>query len=383
MIINLHDTNAAKISSALLSARRSAGSPAMGMVLTLIIVCGEDGFQEALKASTEAGREHPSRILLVVTAPSRTTSLDAEVRIGEGTPGEVVVIRMRGAVARHPASVIRALLLPDSPVVIWWPGKGPVDPASDDLAQLARRRITDAMGTARPRAALESTARNYAPGDNDLTWTRLTPWRALLAAALDQYPAKVSGAVVEAERNNASADLLAAWLQSRLKIEVNQVVSEGPGITAVRMTTAAGDIAITRPDGLLASYSVPGQPNRLVALKRRGVSELITEELRRMDPDDIFEQTLQALLRRRTRNSSTRKSATRSAATKSPAAKAAVRRAVEAQEPTRKAPATRKADSTKATATRATATKAGATKAGGTRAGAKKKSAAARTAKQG
>jgi glucose-6-phosphate dehydrogenase assembly protein OpcA len=74
-------------------------------------------------------------------------------------------------------------------------------------------------------------------------------------------------------------------------------MSPGPGITAVRMTTAAGDIAITRPDGLLASYTVPGQPERLVALKRRDVADLITEELRRMDADDIFERTVKTLLK--------------------------------------------------------------------------------------
>jgi glucose-6-phosphate dehydrogenase assembly protein OpcA len=62
------------------------------------------------------------------------------------------------------------------------------------------------------------------------------------------------------------------------------------------MTTAAGDIAITRPDGLLASYAVPGQPERLVALKRRDISELITEELRRMDPDQVFEHTVKTFL---------------------------------------------------------------------------------------
>lgn len=330
MIINLEDTNSAKISSALLSARRSAGSPAMGMVLTLIIVCDESGYEDALQASTAAGREHPSRILLVVTAPSRQASLDAEVRIGEGNPGEVVIIRMRGAIARHPASVIRPLLLPDSPVVIWWPGKCPSDPATDALAQLARRRITDAMGTARPRVTLEATARNYAPGDNDLTWTRLTRWRGLLAAALDQYPAKIIRAEVEAEPNNASADLLAAWLENRLGIPVAQTISDGPGITAARMTTAAGDIAITRPDGLLASYSVPGQPNRLVALKRRDVAELITEELRRMDPDDIFEEVLQTLLKRRARGKKTtakKSTAKKTAANKSTAKKTAARKA--------------------------------------------------------
>ena len=113
------------------------------------------------------------------------------MHIGEGTPGEVVVIRMRGAVAAHPASVIRPLLLPDSPVVIWWPGKAPNKRAGDELAQLAMRRLTDAAASARPLMALKARARDYTPGDTDLSWTRLTPWRALLAAALDQYPAKI------------------------------------------------------------------------------------------------------------------------------------------------------------------------------------------------
>jgi len=296
MIITLSGTNSSKISSALLRARRSAGSPAMGMVLTLIVVSDEDEYADALKASMEAGREHPSRILLVATGHGRQSSLDAEVRIGEGMPGEVVIVRMRGAVASHSASVIRPLLLPDSPVVIWWPGKSPADLGSDDLAQLALRRLTDAAQAARPGAALRARAENYQPGDTDLSWTRLTPWRALLAAALDQYPAKIKSAMVEAERNNPSADLLAAWLHTGLGVEVARKDSNGPGITAARMTTAAGDIAITRPDGLLASYTVPGQPERLVALKRRNISELITEELRRMDADQVFERTVKALL---------------------------------------------------------------------------------------
>lgn len=296
MIINLSETNSSRISAALLRARRSAGSPAMGMVLTLIIVCDEDEYSGALQASMQAGREHPSRILLVVTGHSGRKSLDAEVRIGEGMPGEVVVVRMHGPVASHPASVIRPLLLPDSPVVIWWPGKSPTDLSRDELAQLAVRRLTDAAQAARPLAALRTRAEHYLPGDTDLSWTRLTPWRALLAASLDQYPARITAVVVEAERTNPSADLLSAWLHGRLKVEVRRRVTGGPGITAVRMTTAAGDIAITRPDGLLASYAVPGQPERLVALKRRDISDLITEELRRMDADDVYEQTAKLVL---------------------------------------------------------------------------------------
>ena len=295
MIIPLSGTTSAKISAELLRARRSAGSPAQGMVLTLIIVCDESEYARALETSMAAGREHPSRILLVVTGGGRNASLDAEIHIGEGTPGEVVVIRMRGAVAAHPASVIRPLLLPDSPVVIWWPGKAPQDQAADELAQLTLRRLTDAASAPRPRAALQARAKAYSPGDTDLSWTRLTPWRALLAAALDQYPATVTGARVEAEKNNPSAELLVAWLGSRLGVGVKRVTSKGPGVTAVRMMTDSGEIAITRPDGLLAAYTVPGQPERRVALKRRDTTELITEELRRMDADLVYEQTLKAL----------------------------------------------------------------------------------------
>ena len=296
MIITLDDTSSAKISAELLRARRSAGSPAQGMVLTLIVVCEASDFDDAREASIAAGREHPSRILLVVTSGGGPAGLDAEVHIGEGTPGEVVVIRMRGAVAEHPASVIRPLLLPDSPVVIWWPSTAPHDHTADELAQLTRRRLTDAAAAPDPRSALEARSAAYSPGDTDLSWTRLTPWRALLAAALDQYPATVTAARVEAEENNPSAELLAAWLGDRLSVDVTQATSDGPGITAVRMTTDSGDIAITRPDGRLAAYTVPGQPERRVALKRRDTTELITEELRRMDADVVYEQTLRALV---------------------------------------------------------------------------------------
>jgi hypothetical protein len=90
MIITLNGTTSATISAELLRARRTSGSPAQGMVLTLIIVCDESEYASAMEASMAAGREHPSRILLVVTAGGRNASLDAEVHIGESTPGEVI-----------------------------------------------------------------------------------------------------------------------------------------------------------------------------------------------------------------------------------------------------------------------------------------------------
>ena len=45
-------------------------------------------------------------------------------------------------------------------------------------------------------------------------------------------------------------------------------------------------------DGSLATLSIQGQPDRAVALKRRETSELIAEELRRLDPDDTYASAL-------------------------------------------------------------------------------------------
>lgn len=372
MIISLTDTTTGQITSALLRARRNAGSPAMGMVLTLLVVCDEKEYESALKAAMESGREHPARILLVVHASGRKASLDAEVRIGEGTPGEVVVIRMHGPLASHPASVIRPLLLPDSPVVIWWPGKAPANISEDELAGLAVRRVTDAGSAKRPLAELKIRASTYQPGDTDLSWTRLTRWRALLAAALDQYPARVLAATVEAERGSPSADLLAAWLQSCLKVKVSRRTSAGPGMTAVRMSTAAGDIAITRSDGLLASYTVPGQPERLVALKRRETTELITEELRRMDDDDVYAHALLALQRYAEGASPSRTAAARPSAKKAASTRAVAPETVPAKKAAAKKAPARKAAATKAPARKAAAKKAPAKKAAAKRTPAKK-----------
>ncbi len=63
MTIDLTSTNASKIASALLLGRRHAGSPAMGMVLTLVVVADEGSHYDALKTARSVSREHPSRIL--------------------------------------------------------------------------------------------------------------------------------------------------------------------------------------------------------------------------------------------------------------------------------------------------------------------------------
>ena len=98
---------------------------------------------------------------------------------------------------------------------------------------------------------------------------------------------------------NPSADLLTAWLRNRLKVDVARKNSKGPGITAVEMETAEGPIRISRPDGRLATYSSPGHPDRPIALRRRDVHELLSEELRRLDEDDVYAAVARTLTKSR------------------------------------------------------------------------------------
>ncbi len=196
---------------------------------------------------------------------------------------------------------------------MWWPTNAPDDPAADRLGALAKRRITDAAAAPHNKArAMLTQCEAYSPGNTDLSWTRITGWRALLAAALDQNPGKVIAASVAAERISPSAELLAAWLADRLKVPVTRSSSGGPGITDVVLETRQGDVSLVRYDGKLATLAAPMQPDRPVALKRRGVAELLAEELRRLDPDEIYERTVKRLVKmhtEKTREDSTKKGA--------------------------------------------------------------------------
>ncbi len=292
-MIDLLDTTSSDIAAEFVRSRRRSGSPAMGMIMTLVIVAGEDEADEAMKVARTASQEHPARILGVIMGDRRgAPQVDARVGIGSGASGERALIKLSGEVVKHPQSVVLPLLLPDSPVVVWWPGHAPEDPASDPLGRLGTRRITDAASAPTNKArAMHRQCQTYSPGNTDLAWTRITGWRALLASSLDQHPGKVLSASVTAEKISPSADLLSAWLGDRLRVEVTRKTSEGPGITAVVLSTKNGDVSITRSDGRLATLSSPGQPDRPVALKRRDLDELLNEELRRLDPDDVYAAT--------------------------------------------------------------------------------------------
>src|SRR5215469_18854691 len=186
MTIDLTDTTTSAIHDALRQARLRLGGVASGMVLTLVIVTDEGAQYDAVRAASAAGRQHPCRILVVIIRrPGERSRLDAEIRVGETSPGETALLRMYGPLGQHADSVVAPLLLPDTPVVTWWPGLPPEDPAGDPIGLLSQRRITDAAVADAPRDVLTRLAAGYRPGDTDLGWPRATPGGPLLAATMD------------------------------------------------------------------------------------------------------------------------------------------------------------------------------------------------------
>lgn len=289
-MIRLEDTSGSAVAAAIAGERHRMGSPATGMVLTLLILSDEDSQADATAAAVGAARQHPMRIVTLIPRPGgKDTRLDAEISVGgDDGPGEVAVLRLRGKLADYANSVAVPLLLPDTPVVAYWPSVGPDVPVDDLIGRHAQRRITDAAAADDSGRALEIRRLGYRPGDTDLAWTRLTPWRSTLASVFDQPVSKVSAGHVAAEAGNPSAALLKVWLERRLRIPVELAVSDGPGITEVRLTTASGDIRVNRTDGVNATLSRPGAPDSRVALARRDLAELLSEELRRLDPDEVY-----------------------------------------------------------------------------------------------
>jgi glucose-6-phosphate dehydrogenase assembly protein OpcA len=301
MIVDLPDTTTSAVSKALVNIREEGGAVALGRVLTLVIVTPLGEEEEAIEAANDASREHPMRVIVLSRGADRAepARLDAQIRVGgDAGASEVIVLRAYGEVASDEEGLVTSLLLPDAPVVVWWPSEPPEHPAESPLGRIAQRRITDAATAPNPVAALEALGRNYRPGDTDFAWTRLTLWRAQLAAVLDQPPYEsVTAVVVAGSSDSPSTELLAAWLQMELDVpaglDISSPATRPSGIHGVRLERASGTVSLERLVPNVATLVQPGQPDHDIALPRRSLRDCLAEELRRLDPDDLFGEVVQ------------------------------------------------------------------------------------------
>ncbi|MBO1269997.1 glucose-6-phosphate dehydrogenase assembly protein OpcA, partial [Arthrobacter cavernae] len=292
MIVDLPDTTTSKISKKITALREQGGVIALGRVLTLVVVTKSGLEEEAIEAANEASLEHPCRIIVLADAGAEAPDrLDAQIRAGgDAGASEVIVLRGFGQLAHESESLVAALLLPDAPIVAWWPHGAPESACETSIGRIAHRRITDSANEPDPAQALENIRSTYKAGDTDLAWTRLTNWRMQLAAVFDQMDADpVSAIAVEGASDSPSTLLLAAWLTRALEAPVTIVADPaGTGIRRVRLTRSSGDVQLFRPGLSVAELTQPGQPTQRISLPRRSLKDCLAEELRRLDPDEVF-----------------------------------------------------------------------------------------------
>ncbi len=294
MSIRLENTDAHEINETLFRMRKEGKSPGKsGQVLTLVIDTSPDSYEHAMEGAQAAGEMHPSRILVAVRGMHNDVGLNAEF-LTERSAAEVIKLEFSGEVNQHADSVLLPLLLSELPVVVWSRDINPQAPRDCDLAALGHRLIVDSMSADDPIAAMRALARTHKPGTTDLAWTRLTRWRALLVAALNQVRSPVLAAEVVGPPSSAPSALLTSWLQMRLGVPVDRAepVSTYPGLHMIKLTTQVGDIVLQRFSPIEASLSLPGRPKQQVALARRITPQLLSEELTRLNGDEAFDQLM-------------------------------------------------------------------------------------------
>jgi glucose-6-phosphate dehydrogenase assembly protein OpcA len=294
----LWDTTGTAVVRALAAERRTGGAVTSGNALTLVVVVDEQDVSDAEQAATVAASKHPMRMLMVIRRQidAPVPRLDAEVTMGGRLgPGEAVVMRMYGRLALHAESVTLPLLAPDAPVVTWWYGPPPDRISYDPLGVFADRRITDVRRADDRVAALHQRAVDFAPGDTDLAWTRVTRWRAALASAVDSAHDVAVSASVDGDDSDPSALLLAGWLSARLGFYVPVNRTEYGPIDHVTLGIANGsEIRAGEDNGRLILHR-EGQPDSIAPFAERGLGDLLAEELRRLDDDRIFADALSSV----------------------------------------------------------------------------------------
>ncbi len=297
MIVTLDATTTNDVNKKIIGLRDEGGAVTMGRVLTLVIAADTEAcLEDAIEAANYASREHPCRVIAVLPGDRNAPQpqLDAEIRVGaDAGAGEVVVLRLQGELAEHASSVVLPFLLPDTPVVAWWPATAPAVPAQDPLGQLAIRRITDATNSSDPLAAIKGRLQGYTSGDTDLAWSRITYWRALLASAVDQPPHEpIKSALVSGLKTEPALDILAGWLAERIDGPVQRAV----GYLKVELVRDSETITLSRPQtGVTATLTRTSRPEALIPLARREAKECLAEDMRRLDADEIYHEALRGI----------------------------------------------------------------------------------------
>lgn len=301
MIVEMPSTSTAKIAKKLQELRETGGVVALGRVLSLLIETDSKNLEAAIEIANEASRLHPSRIIVLAKEPGARSNLDAEIRVGgDAGASEVIVLHAAGETLGSIESLVSGLLLPDAPIVAWWPAECSDNPAASELGLIAARRITNSAAQENPVTYLRCLATNYQPGDSDMAWTRITLWRSQLAALLQQHLTKeIKEVLVFGNLSSPSTHLLASWLRLRLgvAVSINEKIADAEvsGVGGVQINFDSGSLRVIRT-GEVAVIEQPDFPITSLLLPPRSDLDCLVEDLRFLGEDREYAEVLKEVV---------------------------------------------------------------------------------------
>ncbi len=331
--------------------------PVMRACVLNLVIFADSGTRLApvTDVITKLTWSYPCRAIVLVSEPQNPTN-DMQASISthcqQPSPNakkvccEQITIRGLGQGSERLPSMVLPSLVPDLPVVLWWPGDPTMDGQTfERLLEDTDRFISDSSHFADPIRSLNQLANLIEARPrlaiSDFNWARLTPWRGLVAQFFDEpqmlpYLSNVDSIEVEyvvaaanEQPNLAMSLLLTSWLADKLgwqpafglkwrgktaSLILNQngqpltITFKGhtephndPGcITSVRLTTSLNDkeaifaVSLAADSGL--AYTMIEENNepstRQVMLPKRDDAELLTEELRESNRDATYEACL-------------------------------------------------------------------------------------------
>ena len=116
-----------------------------------------------------------------------------------------------------------------------------------------------------------------------------------MASAFDGWHEGAASAVVDGDDADPSAQLLAGWLSSRLGFYIPVNKTGGGSIDQVRITLADGAVISANEDYGRLILHREGQQDSVAPFPERVLGELLAEELRRLDADRVFAESLGAV----------------------------------------------------------------------------------------
>lgn len=191
-------------------------------VMTHIAWVPEEWVEAAEDVLAGLADRHPSRTI-VLLPHSGGGGLEGEVASDSFAAGEhrsictdTIRIRLHGTSARHPASVVEPLVIPDLPVFLRWRGLPPFgDSAFDELIDVVDRLIVDSTEWPDLPASYAGLVEIFERvAVSDIAWARTSRWRPMLASL---WPGIASVSRIKVTGTLAQAHLLAGWLRSRLE----------------------------------------------------------------------------------------------------------------------------------------------------------------------